>query len=134
VKEYDSGLYDILPYYFSKMIVEIFLTSFFPCLFSVLVYFLVNFNLTVSHFFIFLGGVVFYVQIGTVLGIFLGAVVWNADLAIELAPAIFVPLMLMSGYTNNTSNIVVWLKWLEYISPVRYIFEFLVTNEFDDQT
>lgn len=62
----------------------------------------------------------------------IGALVGNADLAIEIAPAVFVPLMLFSGYTNNTDNIVSWLKWLEYISPVWYMFEFLVTNEFED--
>lgn len=57
----------------------------------------------------------------------------NVELAVEIAPAIFVPLMLFSGYTNNTKNIVSWLKWLEYISPVRYMFEYLVTNEFMDR-
>jgi hypothetical protein len=64
----------------------------------------------------------------------IGALVRNVELAIEIAPAIFVPLMLFSGYTNNTKNIVNWLKWLEHISPVRYAFEFFVTNEFQDKT
>jgi ABC-type multidrug transport system permease subunit len=73
-----------------------------------------------------MGGAVLYVQVGTLLGIFVGAMVRNIELAVEIAPAIFVPLMLFSGYTNNTKNIVSWLKWLEYISPVRYMFEFLV--------
>lgn len=64
----------------------------------------------------------------------IGALVWNVELAVEIAPAIFVPLMLFSGYTNNTKNIVSWLRWLEKISPVRYAFEFFVTNEFKDKT
>lgn len=55
-------------------------------------------------------------------------------MAVEIAPAIFVPLMLFSGFTNNTDNIWVGLKWLEYISPVRYFFEYAVTNEFEDRT
>jgi ABC-type multidrug transport system permease subunit len=79
-----------------------------------------------------MGGAVLYVQVGTLLGILIGAMVRNVELAVEIAPAIFVPLMLFSGYTNNSNNIVSWLKWLEYMSPVRYMFEFLVTNEFDD--
>ena len=69
----------------------------------------------------------------TVLGILIGAMVRNVELAVEIAPAIFVPLMLFSGYTNNTKNIVAWLRWLERISPTRYFFEFLVTNEFEDR-
>lgn len=74
-----------------------------------------------------------YVQIATILGILIGAAVRSADLAVEIAPAIFVPLMLVSGYTNNLKNIASWLGWLKVISPIRYIFEYLVTNEFDDQ-
>ena len=74
-----------------------------------------------------------YVQVATVLGILIGAMVRNVELAVEIAPAIFVPLMLFSGYTNNTKNIVAWLRWLERISPTRYFFEFLVTNEFEDR-
>ena len=80
-----------------------------------------------------MGGAILYVQVGTLLGIFIGAMVWDVELAVEIAPAIFVPLMLFSGYTNNTDNIVPWLKWLEHISPVRYYFEFLVFNEFEDR-
>lgn len=64
----------------------------------------------------------------------IGSMVGNADLAVEIAPVIFVPLMLFSGYSNNTENIVPWLRWLEYISPVRHMFEYLVTNEFEDRT
>ncbi len=94
VKEYDSGLYNILPYFISKILVELILTSIFPCLFSVLVYFLVNLNCTAKNFFQFMGGAVLYVQVGTMLGIFVGAMVRNVELAVEIAPAIFVPLML----------------------------------------
>ena len=61
VKEFDSGLYDVLPYYLSKILVELVLTSIFPCIFSVIVYFLVNLNLSAKHFFIFMGGSVLYV-------------------------------------------------------------------------
>ena len=41
-----------------------------------------------------------------------------------------VPIMLFSGYTTNTDNILAAIKWIEYISPIRYVFEFFVHNEF----
>lgn len=133
-KEYDSGLYDVLPYYLSKVIVEILITSLFPTLFTLLVYFTTNLNLSANCFFVFWGGAVLYIQVATIIGILIGTIVQSPSLAVEVAPAIFVPMMLFSGYTNNTKNIWVGIKWLEYLSPVRYFFEYSVTNEFESRT
>ena len=44
---------------------------------------------------------------------------------------IFIPFLLFSGFTTNTENIILPLKVIEYISPMRYTFEFLVRNEFE---
>lgn len=134
VKEYDSGLYDVTPYYLSKISIELLFTSIFPIIFVSLIYFLINLNFTAKSFFTLFGGAILYVQVATILGIFVGTIVRSSTLAVEIAPAIFVPLMLFSGFTNNTNNIWVGLKWIEYISPVRYFFEFSVTNEFEDRT
>ena len=43
---------------------------------------------------------------------------------------IFIPFILFSGFTTNTENIILPLKAIEYISPMRYVFEFMVRNEF----
>lgn len=75
IKEYDSGLYDVLPYYLSKIVVELMITSLFPTLFTLLIYFTTNLNLSVKCFFIFWGGSVLYIQLATLLGIFIGTVV-----------------------------------------------------------
>lgn len=61
VKEHDSGLYDVLPYYLSKIIVELLITSLFPTLFTLLVYFTTNLNLSTNCFFVFWGGAVLYI-------------------------------------------------------------------------
>lgn len=44
---------------------------------------------------------------------------------------IFIPFMLFSGFLTNTENILAPLKVFEYISPLRYTFEFMVRNEFE---
>lgn len=51
LKEYNAGLYGIIPYFLSKIIIEIPLTSFFPFLFTAITYYAVNFNNGVSNFF-----------------------------------------------------------------------------------
>ncbi len=132
VKEYDSGLYGIVPYFFSKILIEFPLTAFFPFLFISIVYHAVNFNSNVENFFLFALGGILIAWIGTIMGIFIGTMVTNLEVAIEIAPMIFVPFILFSGYTTNTDNIVPVLKVIEYISPIRYIFEYFVRNEFSD--
>lgn len=132
VKEYDSGLYHIIPYYLSKLLIDLPLTAFFPMLFTAIVYYAVNLYYPVGNFFLFMLGTVLLSWLATLFGIFIGAIVGDANVAIEIAPMIFVPIILFSGYTTNTENIVAGLKWIEYMSPVRYIFEYFVHNEFDD--
>jgi len=78
-------------------------------------------------------GTVLLSWLATLFGIFIGTLVSDVNVAIEIAPMIFVPIILFSGYTTNTENIKAFLKWIEYISPVRYIFEYFVHNEFDDK-
>lgn len=78
----------------------------------------------------FMLGTILLSWLATLFGIFIGTIAKNANVAIEIAPMIFVPIILFSGYTTNTENIKAFLKWIEFMSPVRYIFEFFVHNEF----
>ncbi len=40
------------------------------------------------------------------------------------------PTMLFSGFMSNLDNIVNWLVWLQYLSPLRYCVEILFRNEY----
>ena len=40
------------------------------------------------------------------------------------------PLILFSGHIANTDEIVSWLRWLQYISPMRYIMEITLKEEY----
>ena len=130
-KEYNSGLYGVIPYYFSKIIIELPFIMILPWLFIGIIYYVVKFNAEVERFFILGGCIVCVCLLGNMWGIFLGAAIPNPKLALQFAPLVFVPFLLFSGYTTNTANIGVYLKWFEYISPFRYAFEWAVWNEFD---
>lgn len=133
LKEYDSGLYSIAPYYFSKLAIELPLTAIFPATFVSIVYYIVNFNNPIQFFILFMIGTIFSAWLATLIGIFVGTLVKSPSTAIEIAPMIFVPLILFTGYTVNTDYVPVGIKWAEYISPVRYIFEYFVHNEFGNK-
>lgn len=66
------------------------------------------------------------------MGIFVGTLITDLSIAIEVAPMIFVPFILFSGFTTNSDNIIWPLKIIEYLSPIWYVFEYFVRNEFKD--
>lgn len=49
-----------------------------------------------------------------------------------VAPVIIMPFAIFGGFLSNADNYMDWIGWLQYVSPIRYGFEFLVRNEFED--
>lgn len=54
------------------------------------------------------------------LGIFLGCVVKDPKQAVEFAPLIFVPQLLFVGFYIRTSLIPVYIRWIQYLCPLKY--------------
>ena len=40
--------------------------------------------------------------------------------------------MLVAGFYVNVDSIPVWFRWLQYTTPVRYLYDALLVNEFKD--
>lgn len=53
----------------------------------------------------------------------------QVSVAIAATPFIILPFFIFSGFLVNHKNVPSWLKWLEYLSFVRYGFEALTLNE-----
>ena len=134
IKEYNSGLYGVSSYYFSKMAIECFLISFFPVIFSCIIYYGVNLNNSLTHFLYFNIGAVLLSLNASMIGIFFSGLCKDFETTMQLAPLIILPFALFTGFTTNNQNMIAGLKYIGYISPIKYIFEFLVTNEFEDLT
>ena len=134
INEYNSGLYGVCSYYFSKMSIECFLTSFFPVIFSSLIYFGVNFNNSLIHFLYFNIGAILLSLNATMIGICYAGLCKDFETVMQLAPLVIMPFTLFSGFTTNSKNMFGILKYIGDISPIKYIFEFLVVNEFEDLT
>ncbi len=132
IKEYDSGLYSITPYYLSKLSIEVPLTAIFPFFFLLIVYWIVGFAPGFDKFISFAIIAIAECWVGMLMGILVGTFVKNLQVAIEVAPMVFIPFVLFSGFTTNTDSIIPPLKIFEYSSPMRYTFEYFVRNEFED--
>lgn len=131
LKEYSGRFYSTLPYFISKVVLEIPLAILFPIIWTCGIYYIANYH----HPFVNLVKMCLVAVLMTFtsqsLGIAIGCSFNNIDTALNITPLIFFPLMLFSGFYVNSDSIPAWTSWIEYISPFRYALECLIYNEYD---
>lgn len=130
-KEYGSGIYGLTAYFLSKLVLEIPLTAVFPFTLLAIIYYIVGFNPVFKNYLLFVLVGILQALVGMVIGLFLGTVARDVRAATETAPMIFIPFMLFCGFLTNVNNILPPLRVFEYMSPMRYSFEFFIRNEFE---
>jgi len=134
VREYSNGMYSVQAYYLGKLISALPFDIFFPLLFSCIAYWLVGLNSAVSSFFLFIFGVVLTSMTAGSMGIMLGCMFPNAEVAVSLAPIVIIPFMLFAGFYVSLSSIPVWLSWIQYISIFKWGLQALFVNEFYNES
>lgn len=130
LREQANKTYSVGAYYISKIVTELPIQILAPLLYSLIIYFAIGFRLTAEAFFVFLLILVLLSLNGYTLGILLGASFNDSSTATVIMPAIILPFMLFCGALANLDTIAVWLRWLQYISPIRYSLEALFRNEY----
>ena len=124
-------MYSVTNYFLGKFLSTLPLDVFFPVLFSLVVYWMVGLNMTTaSAFFLFLLAVLSITLCASSMGLLLGCMLPNAEVAVSIAPIALIPFMLFGGFFANLSSIGDWLSWIQYISIFKWGFQALVTNEF----
>jgi len=63
-------------------------------------------------------------------GLLVSVLIKDFEIAAALAPIVFLPLLLLSGFMVNTDQIPYVFKPLEYLSPFKYCFNSLIQNEY----
>lgn len=134
LREYASRMYGVMSYFTSKSIVEIPFQALMPFLLACAVYFAVGFTADAGRFFLFALILVLDVFCATSIGFFIGCAVTNASAATSLVTLIMLPFILFAGFFVNLGDVYVWLRWLQYLSPIRYSTEAILRNEFEDNS
>eukprot|EP00826_Nyctotherus_ovalis_P043499 TRINITY_DN4589_c0_g1_i2.p3 TRINITY_DN4589_c0_g1~~TRINITY_DN4589_c0_g1_i2.p3 ORF type:complete len:178 (+),score=32.43 TRINITY_DN4589_c0_g1_i2:1673-2206(+) len=125
-------MYGVLPYYLTKSLVEVPFQLLIPILFSLIVFWAVGFRRSVEMYFLFLAGLMLLVFFGNSLGILLSSMFSNVRSAFTLLPIVIIPMQLFAGYMSNVNTIVSWLRWLQYLSPIRYTLEVFFRAEYKE--
>ena len=64
-------------------------------------------------------------------GILIGTLFEDDKATINFSIVLYGPLVIFGGHLVHINNIYVWIRWMQYLSPIRFAFEILLKNEFD---
>ena len=132
LREYANKMYGIWPYFISKSIVEIPFQACIPLFVACVTYFAVGMTADADRFFLHALVLILDVFCATSFGFFVGCAVTNESAANSLVSLMMLPFILFGGFFVNLGDVYVWLRWIQYISPIRYSTEALIRIEFED--
>jgi len=130
IREYGSGLYGLPAYFLSRTFVELPFKIIFPIISGSIIYWTIGYQNVASKFLIMLTIMVLLENTGTALGVFVASFFSDIAPALAVVPMLLMPLMIFSGFFVNTATSPIWLRWIKYISPMKYSFVALIKNEF----
>eukprot|EP00475_Leptophrys_vorax_P015691 TRINITY_DN21992_c0_g1_i1.p1 TRINITY_DN21992_c0_g1~~TRINITY_DN21992_c0_g1_i1.p1 ORF type:complete len:674 (-),score=211.74 TRINITY_DN21992_c0_g1_i1:46-2067(-) len=132
VREQGNSMYSPGVYFIGKLFSELPFQLVFPLVYSSISYFLVGFQADSVRFVRYLVTLMILVLAGQGLGLLVAAIAPSAEVALSFMPIIMMPLVIFSGLFIDINSIPVWLRWISYISPFRYVFRNVLTNEFEN--
>jgi ABC-type multidrug transport system permease subunit len=104
-----------------------------PMLYQIIIYFGIGLTLTAGKFFYFYLITVLLVFCASSFGYLLSSIFTNTEAAVSLSPVVMLPIILFGGVFTNVDTYYVWIRWLQYVSPIRYSLEALINNEYHDR-
>ena len=130
MREISSGYYGSLGYFLSKITIEIPFQIIITLISCTIIYWLCLFQKTFKKYITFIGIIELGSLCGLSIGIAIATIAKNVSIALQFAPFCIVPLILFSGLFINSSSIPPYFIWIQYLSPIRYIYQEVYKNEF----
>ena len=130
-REHSQGYYGVSSYFLAKILVELPLTVFFPILTAVIVYWSVGLRPGIIHFVILTVILQLVGLTGFSFGLFSASIFNDVAVALALSILILLPFMVMAGLFLNLATVPAFLRWISWISPMRYGYALLLANQFE---
>ncbi|RXG59507.1 ATP-binding cassette sub-family G member 4 [Armadillidium vulgare] len=122
MKEYLNYWYTLKSYYLARTFADIPFQVVLPFIYLLLVYFLSDQPLDAGRFLMFSLITILTSLVAQTLGLVIGAST-TIEGAVFIGPVSTIPILLFSGFFAPYSTIPVYLRWITYLSYVRYGFE-----------
>ncbi|XP_045768319.1 ATP-binding cassette sub-family G member 1 isoform X2 [Maniola jurtina] len=122
IKEHFNRWYSLRSYYLAITVSDIPFQAIFCIIYVVIVYLLTSQPLEWFRFAMFLSSCLLIAFVAQSVGLVVGAAM-NVQNGVFLAPVMSVPFLLFSGFFVSFNAIPVYLRWITYVSYIRYGFE-----------
>ncbi|KAL3937587.1 MAG: hypothetical protein SGARI_002065 [Bacillariaceae sp.] len=129
LREYSTNHYSVIPYFLSRLSIECTVTFLQTLVQLLAAYFLMSLRM---GFMVFLAISFVLAIASTSIGILLGSIVENPDVAAELMPVLIVPQLLFSGFFISIDLIPEFLRWAQYLCSLTYAIRLSTFYEFGD--
>ncbi|KAL4474975.1 hypothetical protein ABPG74_001671 [Tetrahymena malaccensis] len=133
IREDNSKLYSPYAYFFGRLIIEIIPQIISPILYGLIQFYMVGLNdRTVGNVFFYFLCLILNSLLGLSLGYIGGSIFSDVKTAVFMSPLIFVPNALFGGFFKNRKNLASWIRWIEYLFPIKYSFNAIAANEYEN--
>ncbi|KAL1117723.1 hypothetical protein AAG570_004038 [Ranatra chinensis] len=122
IKENFNRWYSLRSYYMAITVSDIPFQAVFCVLYITIVYYMTSQPLEWSRYLMFLSACLLIAFVAQSVGLVVGAAM-NVQNGVFLAPVMSVPFLLFSGFFVSFDAIPVYLRWITYLSYIRYGFE-----------
>ncbi|XP_015522902.2 ATP-binding cassette sub-family G member 1 [Neodiprion lecontei] len=122
LKENFNRWYSLKSYYLAITVSDIPFQAIFCIIYVSIVYFMTSQPAEVMRFSMFLGACLLISFVAQSVGLVVGAAM-NVQNGVFLAPVMSVPFLLFSGFFVSFDAIPIYLRWITYLSYIRYGFE-----------
>ena len=117
IREYATGTYGSSVYLIAKTMLDVPAAIMQQTLSLLVFYFLTSMN---GNFGLILVSVSILGVVSASTGLLLGAATSSAETAINILPGVYVPQILLSGFFISSELIPVWMRWMQWICPLKY--------------
>mmetsp|Transcript_26784 Transcript_26784/g.85999 ORF Transcript_26784/g.85999 Transcript_26784/m.85999 type:complete len:527 (-) Transcript_26784:120-1700(-) len=129
-REMSHGLYKTPAYFLSKVLVESILAVIKPVIGSNIVYWMTGLKRAAVNYFTYLLCQMSCIMVGMSCGYSIAASFKDLSVALAVVPVIFMPMMVFAGLFNNLDDMPAGVEYIQYLSPMKYIYSALMQNEF----
>lgn len=130
LREYATGSYGITSYFWSKLVVELPLSLLTFVVSWVCAYWLMELN---GNFFELILETWALALVASSTALLLGCCSSNVQVAVQLAPLVFIPQLLFAGFFIAIEQIPAPLRWIQYICGLKFVINLALITEFKDQ-
>eukprot|EP01061_Rhynchopus_euleeides_P009012 TRINITY_DN1815_c0_g2_i2.p1 TRINITY_DN1815_c0_g2~~TRINITY_DN1815_c0_g2_i2.p1 ORF type:complete len:359 (+),score=130.94 TRINITY_DN1815_c0_g2_i2:1-1077(+) len=127
IREYTAGSYGTAAYLIGKTCIDVPAAFLQILLGTVIFYFLVDLQ---ANFAYLVFSQASLAVVSASLALLVGASTTRAETAVQLVPVIYVPQILFAGFFVSLDQVPVYLRWLQWICPLKYGVALATTAEF----